>query len=112
MRSLLGCPLGGIRIGWALALALFGSLTAGGGHVAAQAVVESAIEADLSTDQRNALYTSLSNEVDELERHRRILKTIVKLVSPTVVHIELKSTKRRPRATAVAGWSKKQAPAS
>jgi len=67
MRSLLGCPLGAFgSVGlWPWPVR---SLTAGGGHVAAQAVVESAIEADLSTDQRNALYTSLSNEVDELER--------------------------------------------
>jgi serine protease Do len=88
MRCLVGSLVCGTRIGWALALAMFAGLSLGPGRLAAQAVIESAVESDLSADQRNEMYASLSREVDELERHRRILKTIVRLVSPTVVHIE------------------------
>lgn len=37
---------------------------------------------------REKLYQQLYRDVEELERHSNILKTVVKLVSPTVVHIE------------------------
>jgi serine protease Do len=42
----------------------------------------------LTPDQRAQLYLGLERDVAELERHGRVLKTVVKLVSPTVVHIE------------------------
>jgi serine protease Do len=42
----------------------------------------------LTAEQRTELYLGLERDVAELERHGRVLKTVVKLVSPTVVHIE------------------------
>jgi S1-C subfamily serine protease len=57
-------------------------------RLSAQTIVESGFETEMSAAERDKLYASLSHEVDELERHRRILKTVVRLVSPTVVHIE------------------------
>jgi serine protease Do len=45
-----------------------------------------------ATDAREQLYQQLFREVEELERHGSILKKVVKLVSPTVVHIEARRT--------------------
>lgn len=42
----------------------------------------------LTPQQREALYAKLSKEVDEYERQQNILKMVVKLASPTVVHID------------------------
>src|SRR5205085_1847068 len=52
------------------------------------ASLEGGGEGPMSPEQREILYAGLKREVDELERHHKILKTVVKLVSPTVVHIE------------------------
>lgn len=41
---------------------------------------------------REQMYQQLFRDVAELERHSNILKTVVKLVSPTVVHIEAQRT--------------------
>jgi serine protease Do len=59
-------------------------------------------EEPLSRAQRDALYSALDREVDEFQRHLNILKTVVRLVSPTVVHIkaekdERSATRRSPR---------------
>jgi serine protease Do len=61
---------------------------AGASVARAQTIRESAFTTEMSTDDREKLFAALGREVDELERHRNILKTVVKLVSPTVVHIE------------------------
>ena len=47
-----------------------------------------ATDMHMSAEQRDALYANLKREVAEFERQHNILKTVVKLVSPTVVHIE------------------------
>jgi serine protease Do len=38
--------------------------------------------------ERARLFSSLAAEVEQLEKHSNVLKKVVKLVSPTVVHIE------------------------
>ncbi|MBS0208669.1 MAG: trypsin-like peptidase domain-containing protein [Planctomycetes bacterium] len=42
----------------------------------------------LTPQQREAMFAKLAKEVDEFERQQNILKTVVKLVSPNVVHID------------------------
>jgi serine protease Do len=61
------------------------------------ATLETSSDGAISSEQREMLYAGLKREVAELERHHRILKTVVKLVSPTVVHIEaeVKETQSR-----------------
>jgi serine protease Do len=44
------------------------------------------------SDVREQLYQQLYRDVEELERHGNVLKTVVKLVGPTVVHIEARRT--------------------
>jgi serine protease Do len=46
----------------------------------------------LQGEAREKAYQQLFRDVAELERQSNILKTVVKLVSPTVVHIEAKRT--------------------
>ena len=46
-------------------------------------------------DVRNQLYEQLYRDVEALERHGNILKTVVKLGGPTVVHIEAQRTETR-----------------
>jgi len=58
--------------------------------------IQDSNEEPLSRSQRDALYSSLKSEVAELERHLNILKTVVKLVSPTVVHIKAEKVERSP----------------
>ena len=53
-----------------------------------------------SPDARASLYDDLSREVDELERHSKLLKKVVKLVGPTVVHI---SSERSEQASSRSG---------
>ncbi|MDH3718961.1 MAG: trypsin-like peptidase domain-containing protein [Planctomycetota bacterium] len=43
-----------------------------------------------TTDSRAADYASLNQEVSELERQASVLKRVVKLVRPTVAHIEVR----------------------
>ncbi|HUY36240.1 MAG TPA: trypsin-like peptidase domain-containing protein [Pirellulales bacterium] len=50
----------------------------------------------LSRAQRDALYSRLEREVVDFERHLNILKTVVKLVKPTVVHIKAEKVERSP----------------
>ncbi|HWC89693.1 MAG TPA: S1C family serine protease, partial [Pirellulales bacterium] len=88
MRWLPGATLPGAPQMFVFVLCLAGLLGGTASRVRAQAVGEPGVEADLSPEQRNAMYAALSHEVDEIERQRRILKMVVKLVSPTVVHIE------------------------
>jgi serine protease Do len=45
-------------------------------------------EEGYTREERNELYESLAREVAQLERQGNILKTVVKLVGPTVVHIK------------------------
>ncbi len=53
-------------------------------------------EEPLTRSQRDALYLGLQREVAELERHLNVLKTVVKLVRPTVVHIKAEKVERSP----------------
>ncbi|HWB10310.1 MAG TPA: trypsin-like peptidase domain-containing protein [Gemmataceae bacterium] len=84
-----------------LALALFCcGLSVGGAFVYA---VGRALETEepLSADQRVELYRSLNQQVDALESQFNVVKTVVQLVSPTVVHIKAEkpdhSTRRSQR---------------
>ena len=45
-------------------------------------------DTNLASDTRNRLYEQLSGEVDALEKQGNLLKKVVRLVRPTVVHIE------------------------
>jgi serine protease Do len=58
--------------------------------VCGTAVGQDPLAADpgLDPSARDRLYQQLYQDVAELERHSNILKTVVKLVTPTVVHIE------------------------
>jgi serine protease Do len=66
-------------------------------------------DVDITPAQRAQLFTTLDREVAELERHGNILKTVVKLVVPTVVHIDVEKTEtsfspsRRNRTVEEAG---------
>lgn len=51
-------------------------------------------EEPLTVEQRGALYQSLNQQVDALETQFNVLKTVVKLVSPTVVHIKAEKPDR------------------
>jgi serine protease Do len=57
------------------------------------------VDEPLSVDRRAELYQSLNQQVDALESQFNVVKTVVKLVSPTVVHIKAEkadhSTTRR-----------------
>jgi serine protease Do len=84
-----------------LALALFCcGLSVGGALVYA---VGRGLETEepLTLDQRADLYRSLNQQVDALESQFNVVKTVVKLVSPTVVHIKAEkpdhSTRRSPK---------------
>jgi serine protease Do len=56
-------------------------------------------EEPLTIEQRGALYQSLNQQVDALEAQFNVLKTIVKLVSPTVVHIKAEKPDRSTHRT-------------
>lgn len=47
---------------------------------------------EFDTAARERLYEQLGREADEFERHGQLLKTVVKLIAPTVVHIETEKT--------------------
>ena len=49
-------------------------------------------EPEFDTAARERLYEQLGREADEFERHGQLLKTVVKLIAPTVVHIETEKT--------------------
>lgn len=49
-------------------------------------------DVDLSPAQRTQLFATLDREVAEVERHGNVLKMAVKLIVPTVVHIDVKKT--------------------
>lgn len=88
MRSLPGATLPGAPRLLLFLLLLAGFLGSPTRALQAQVAAESGLESPLSPEQRSAMYAALSREVDDIERHRRVLRTVVKLVSPTVVHIE------------------------
>jgi serine protease Do len=48
----------------------------------------------VSAQQRDRLYQSVAHDVAELEKHGQLLKKVVKLVLPTVVHIEAGKSER------------------
>jgi serine protease Do len=84
---------------WLLAVTLFCcGLSVGGALVYA---VGRGLDGDepLSVDRRAELYQSLNQQVDALESQFNVVKTVVKLVSPNVVHIKAEkpdhSTTRR-----------------
>jgi len=73
------------RSWWAALVLVAGTACAGAaiGSTASAQIIEINTKAE-----RDGLYELLGREVDELERRGNILKTVVKLVGPTVVHIE------------------------
>jgi len=67
------------------------------GPAAGQAALPAAIRrgTELAPDQRADLYRQLRTQAEALERQSAVLKTVVRLVGPTVVHIEADVSKRR-----------------
>ena len=55
-----------------------------------QAALPAAIQrgSQISPDQREQLYRQLRSQAEVLEKQAAVLKTVVKLVGPTVVHVE------------------------
>lgn len=47
---------------------------------------------ELTVPERDALFTKLQSEVVEFQRHHALLKTLTRLVSPSVVHLDAKTT--------------------
>ena len=82
-----------IALGWALCL--FGSLS-GGGAAFGQSAIRAAIErrGPVSPDKRAELYRQLRSQAEILEAQAAVVKTVAKLVGPTVVHIEADVTGR------------------
>ncbi len=52
---------------------------------------------ELSSEEREQLYESLQSDVAALERQAHVLKSVIRLVRPTVVHIETERTERSAR---------------
>lgn len=61
------------------------------GHVTRPAQGQVAVE-PLSVDERDRLLAQLKSDAAELERSSRVVKTVVRLVSPSVVHIEVEKS--------------------
>jgi serine protease Do len=82
-----------IALGWAICL--FGSLS-GGGAAFGQSAIRAAIErrGPVSPDKRAELYGQLRSQAEILEAQAAVVKTVAKLVGPTVVHIEADVTGR------------------
>jgi len=51
----------------------------------------------VAASSRDKLYAELAADVDELERRGNLLKRVVKLVTPSIVHIEAKRDAETPR---------------
>lgn len=73
---------------WLVALALFSSGTSLGAALVFAVGGARDGEEPITLEQRGALYQSLNERVDALEPQFNVLKTVVKLVGPTVVHIK------------------------
>ncbi len=75
------------------------ALTVGTALVPAAAVAQPVIEeASLSESEREKQFEELARDVSTLERHAHLLKQVVKLTRPTVVHIEVFNNGRKRRA--------------
>ncbi|HET6881640.1 MAG TPA: trypsin-like peptidase domain-containing protein [Pirellulales bacterium] len=82
-----------------LAIALFScGVSAGAAFVFAVGGTHEG-EEPLTAEQRVDLYQSLNQQVDALEAQFNVLKTVVKLVSPTVVHIKAEKPERHSSRT-------------
>jgi serine protease Do len=81
----------------AVARGIVGACLAVAALLAAAKVVRAAEVGEdepLTQSQREALYDRLEREAAEFDRHLAIVKTVVKLVSPTVVHITAEKVER------------------
>ena len=84
-----------VAIALGLAISLVGSLS-GGGAALGQSAIRAAIErrGPVSPDERAELYDRLRSQAEILEAQAAVVKTVAKLVGPTVVHIEADVTGR------------------
>jgi len=83
--------LGLLPARWLLPLtAAWACLAAAPGSAPAQATLPAAIQRgrQVAPDQRAELYRQLRSQAEALERQSAVVKTVVKLVGPTVVHVE------------------------
>ena len=89
-------PVSRMPMRWILGMLVWGSFASALGTpaVAQEPASVPAEEETANSDRRSAMYASLSREVAEFERQGNILKTVVKLVGPTVVHIEAEKEER------------------
>ncbi len=91
-----------VAIALGLALVLFG-----GGSALGQSAIRAAIErrGPVSSEKRAELYGQLRSQAQILEAQAAVVKTVAKLIGPTVVHIEADVTGRTamqfPRAPRV-----------
>ncbi|HVA46358.1 MAG TPA: trypsin-like peptidase domain-containing protein [Pirellulales bacterium] len=69
------------------------------GAVLVYAVGRGPDEDPLSLEQRAELFQSLNRQVDSLEAQFNVVKSVVKLVSPTVVHIKAEKPDQSTRRT-------------
>jgi len=84
-----------VPIAAGLAFSLLGSLLAAHAAVA-QSAIQAAIErrGPVAPDKRAELYERLRSQAEVLEAQAAVVKTVAKLVGPTVVHIEADVTDR------------------
>jgi serine protease Do len=79
---------------WLVALALFCCGLSAGAALVFAVVGHHDGEETLTADQRAELYESLNRQVDGLEAQFNVLKSVVRLVSPAVVHIKAEKPDR------------------
>lgn len=86
------CCLSGCLRRWSLLilLVLVFSLSIASPAVFAQSAIQAAMErlGPVSAEKREELYRQLRSQAEVLEAQSAIVKTVVKLIGPTVVHIE------------------------
>ena len=84
-----------IAMALGLAAGLLGNVS-GGGAALGQSAIRAAIErrGPVSPDTRAELYRQLQSQAEILEAQAAVVKTVAKLIGPTVVHIEADVTGR------------------
>ncbi len=90
-----------------LRFAMIGAVLAIGGWLAPSVQAQFTLTSTMTEAERDALYDDVARDVAELERKGNILKNVVRLSQPTVVHIEAKMVSsgmgRRPHEEAGSG---------
>jgi serine protease Do len=92
-----GRPLRVIGVGVLLWTAGWTSPESGTRTAGAQTAIPAAVRrrGEVSPSERAELYRQLRSQAEVVEKQAAVVKTVAKLVGPTVVHIEAESTNRR-----------------